>query len=142
MKRIIFILVTSILILAACSAEPAIEKLTPENIQNIETSTQQKMLFGHYENVNTAHGGSYKGCCVFNADRMKLAQFIIEFFEEETGKEFSSRDMLIGTTNEKVLVYIEPSSEMRAVTDKSYYMEINKVTAEVEIFKQGEEGPN
>ena len=73
---------------------------------------------------------------------MKLAHFLIDYFEEQTGEEFGDRDMLIGTTNDKVLVYIEPSASMRSKTSNTYYMQINKATAEVEAFKLGEEGPN
>lgn len=133
-----------IILLSGCAQQQPNENqnLTPEIIQNVETTSEQELLFGHYENVNTVYGGSYKGCCVFNKERMKLAHFAIDYFEAQTGEEFGDRDMLIGTTNDKVLVYIKPSASMRKNTSKTYYMQINKASAEVEAFKLREEVPN
>jgi len=120
--------------IVACKQVPINKKLTPEMLQSIGTSNQQEMLFGHYENVNTVYGGSYKGCCVFDEDRIAIANFVVTFFEKETGQKFTDRNMLIGSTSNSLWIYIVPKNYTSSSNEKSYFLEIDKETAEVSDF--------
>lgn len=135
MKQLILIPLIA-LMLVACNQEAVNEKLTPEMVQNIETSNQQEMLFGHYENVNTVYGGSYKGCCVFDENRIAIANFVTTLFEKETGQKFTGRNMLIGSTSNSLLIYIVPTNNSISLAQKSYILEITKETAEVRTFRE------
>ena len=133
-----------LVLLTGCTPQNAVVKqtITPEIIQNIDTTSEQALLYGHYENVRTVYGGSYKGCCVLNEDRIKLAQFVMNLFEEKTGEEFGDRNMLIGSDAVSIIIDIEPSDRMKSLNPKRYYVKINKSTALVETFVERKVGPN
>lgn len=116
------------------------EMLTPEILQNIDANQSKETLFGHYENVNTGYGGSYKGCCVFDEVRLSLANFVVKYFEQNTGQSFSDKNMLIGSTNNSIWVYIVPKdisiSTSVPSSQNSYFLEIDKKTAKVTGFRK------
>jgi len=130
------ILLLSTIMLVACNNKLEVIKLTPEIVQSIETTSQQEMLFGHYENVNTVYGGSYKGCCVFDKNRLALANFAVAVYEKKTGQKFTDVNMLIGSSSTAILVYLVPLHESQPPTQKSYLIEIDKQTAEVTAFRE------
>jgi len=142
MMKITWLKIFSIVCLSACldTDTSQHEMLTPEILQNVDTDHSKDMLFGHYENVNTAYGGSYKGCCVFDDNRILLANFVVRYFEQNTGQSFSENNMLIGSTSNSIWVYIVPKnisiSTSAPSSQNSYFLEIDKKTAKVISFRK------
>ena len=110
-------------------------KINPEILQKIEVSDRQSILFGHYEHLATIHGRTFEACCVFDANRIKLANYIVQLFENSTGKSFDDREMLIGGVDDKIWVFIVPKSLSAAPLAKTYVVELDKNTGLINSFK-------
>jgi hypothetical protein len=109
--------------------------INPTVLQKIDVSDRQSILFGHYEDLVTVHGRTFEGCCVFDANRIELANYIVRLFENTTGEDFANREMLIGAVNDKVYVYIVPKALTAAPRAKTYVVELDKKTAVLNSFK-------
>ena len=127
-------------VLTACSGSQDIKvtgksSINPQVLQQIDVSDRQSILFGHYEHLTTAYGLTFEGCCVFDANRLQLANYIVRLFESSTNESFGSREMLIGTVNDKIWVYIVPKALTETAIGKSYVIELDRTSGEVESFK-------
>lgn len=138
-KRIIIVFVGALLAVA-CNQVDEIgigeaSGISPTVLQKIEVSDRQAILFGHYEHLVTVQGRAFEGCCVFDASRIELANYIVELFENSTGKSFSDREMMIGAVGDLVYVYIVPKSLNATPIEKTYVVELDRKTARLKSFK-------
>ena len=140
MKKTILLLAMGALLATACSEAQEIQVgdasgLSPRVLQQIDVSDRQSILFGHYEDLVTVQGRRFEGCCVFDANRIALANFVVRLFENSTGESFADREMLVGGLNDKIVVYIVPKALTASPTDKTYVLELDRKTATINSFK-------
>lgn len=139
MRKIIATLLLTIP-LTACVESREIEKgdasgLSPNVLKSIEVSDRQSILFGHYEHLNTVRGRTFEGCCVYDSNRLALANYAVKLFENSTGESFNDKEMLIGIVDENIWIYFVPKSTLPNPTAKTYVLELDQATAEVISFK-------
>lgn len=140
MRKFIATVVLMAIPLAACTDTREIEfgdasGLSPGVLQNIDVSERQSILFGHYEHLNTVYGRTFEGCCVYDADRLALANYAVRLFENSTGESFENKEMLIGSVDNNVWIYFVPKSLLPNPVSKTYVLELDQKTAEVISFK-------
>jgi len=130
----------ALLAIAACSETREIELgeasgLSPAVLQKIDVSDRQSILFGHYEHLSTVHGRTFEGCCVYDANRLALANYAVKLFENSTGESFQNKEMLIGSVDNNIWIYFVPKSTIPNPRAKTYVLELDQETGEVISFK-------
>ena len=140
MKKLLLAVAVSAAFLTACNNAQELEVgdtvgLNPSVLQNIEVSDRQSILFGQYEHLTTVHGRTFEGCCVYDANRLALANYAVKLFENSTGERFQNKEMLIGAVDDNIWIYFVPKSTIPNPVAKTYVLELDQKSGEVLSFK-------
>ncbi|NNC37822.1 MAG: hypothetical protein EX271_00650 [Acidimicrobiales bacterium] len=140
MRKILLTAVIMAVPLSACIEGRDIEVgdasgLSPSVLKKIDVSDRQSILFGHYEHLSTVSGRTFEGCCVYDANRLELANYAVKLFENSTGDSFDNMEMLIGAVDNNIWIYFVPKSTIPNPRAKTYVLELDQNTGEVISFK-------